>query len=91
MGRVEVPVDTNSMAMLVDKERISVGRGVCVKEDDRKTTKQRDAAFLAWLRENGAQFDHVDWPCTTEWGTRGAVAVKDIAAGVCTTPAAVAL
>lgn len=89
MGRVGVPADTNSMAVLLNKERIIRGGGGGVKDDDRRTTKQRDAAFLAWLRENGARFDRVDWPSTTEWGTRGAVARRDIVAGVCTTTAAV--
>lgn len=42
-------------------------------------TSAHEEEFLAWLRENGAQIDKLDWPSrATISGVRGAVAVVDI-------------
>lgn len=68
------------MAVLV--QHCISGRGQDAKITGKNKEEQRYDGFLAWLQRNGAQFDGIEWPCTTENGIRGAVARKDIATGV---------
>lgn len=61
----------------------AVKGSVAIREEHHNGKATNEQAFLVWLRENGAIFDSVKWPSLdTATGVRGAVARRDIVAGV---------
>lgn len=68
----EVAIDADLKRL--ENLRFSSGDGT---EDVKTIDEER---YLAWLKENGAVFPKIDWPCrTTVNSVRGAVALEDIA------------